>query len=304
LSLANDLRIINSNLHSTAIVSPALIYEAGRNDLIDLNASLFSISKSVGDDLGIPTYATVFLGKTVTVSDSTITTILSSITSLQCDGFYFGFEFNQPRIPSDYADVLRFGSSLITLACTGKPVLHSFAGPMSLLAPGFGTTGTAIGHSQNLWQFTRGRWEPPSSGGGGDAPPRYFSKNLWGTFVYPDELFQLPLNVRNRLLSPTPFSTTLDGVSSQPWTRWDANKHLLNIIGNTIFEQMQSGSPEECANYAIDLLTQAIQLGDDILASRLVLKDNTCCYQDNWRRVLIDGLSIFRSDYDYLSLLI
>ncbi len=83
------------------------------------------------------------------VSESTLYSLLSYATALNSDGWYFGYEFNQNRIPSNYEDILRFGSALLTLACTGKPVLHSFAGPLALLSLDFGATGEAIGHSQN-----------------------------------------------------------------------------------------------------------------------------------------------------------
>lgn len=66
---------------------------------------------------------------------------------------------------------------------------------MALLAMACGGTAAAVGHSQNLWQFTRTRWEPTGpGGGGGDAPPRYFSNALWGTIIYEDEWALLPLS--------------------------------------------------------------------------------------------------------------
>lgn len=303
--LADSLRMINGNIGSTAILSPALLYEAGRNDLVDLNSRLFSVAKQVGDELGIPTYATVLIGRSASVSESTLSSLLSYATALNSDGWYFGYEFNQNRIPSNYEDILRFGSALLTLACTGKPVLHSFAGPLALLSLGFGATGAAIGHSQNLWQFTRGRWElsTASQGGGGDAPPRYFSRNLWGTFVYPDELVQLSLSLQERLLSSTPFSSSLNGVTHLSWTRWDANKHLLYIIGQTVNQISQAQNAMDCASFAIGLLDNSIQLSNDIQSSGLTLRDDTCCYQDNWRQAIIQGIDRFREDYDYLSLL-
>jgi hypothetical protein len=303
--LADSLRVINGNLRSSAILSPALLYEAGRNDLIDLNSRLFSVAKQVGDDLGIPTYATVLIGRSASISESVISTLLSSATALNSDGWYFGYEFNQNRIPSNFEDILRFGSSLLTLACTGKPVLHSFAGPMSLLSMGFGATGAAIGHSQNLWQFTRGRWElsTGSQGGGGDAPPRYFSQNLWGTFVYPDELVQLPISIRERLLSPSPFSVSLDGNSPLPWSRWEANKHLLFIIGQVVSQLSQTQNAIDCAVAAIDHLENSERLSNDIESFGLTLRDDTCCYQANWKQALVQGIERFRGDYDYLSLL-
>ena len=304
---ADSLRTINVEIGSTALLSPALLYEAGRNDLIELNSRLFSITKQVGDDLGIPTYATVLIGQSASTSESAISSVLSHVTALNSDGWYYGFEFKQERIPSNYEDILKFGSALLTLACTGKPVLHSYAGPLSLLSMGFGATGTAIGHFQNLWQFTRGRWETSagSQGGGGDAPARYFSRNLWGTIVYPDELFQLSSKLRASVLSSTPFSNSIDGISAFSWSRWEANKHFLYAIGSAINEQLsQSSHPLDCASYAMDLLARAVELGDDIKESGLNLRDNTCCYQSNWKRALVEAVSRFQDDYDYFSLLL
>jgi len=303
--LAFSLYEINKKVGTTALLSPGLLYEAGRNDIIDSNSRLFDTSKKVGDDLGIPTYSTLLVARSASISETSITSLLSSATSLNSDGWYYGFEFNQNRIPSLYEDVIRFGSSLITLACTGKPVLHSFAGPLALLSMGFGATAIGIGHSQNLWQFTRGRWEKSlhPQGGGGDAPPRYFSRNLWGTFVYPDELLLISPLLQEAILSPSPFSNLLNATSPLPWSRWEAGKHLINVIGTTISEQSQHRNSLERADFAINLLDHAIQLGKDIQSGGLILRDQTCGYQDNWKKALSDGINIFRDDYEYLSLI-
>ena len=77
---------------------------------------------------------------------------------------------------------------------------------MGLLSFGFGSTGAAVGHSQNLWKFSRDRWEPPvEQGGGGNAPPRFFSSALWGTIVYPDETALLSNELRAQILTPSQF---------------------------------------------------------------------------------------------------
>ena len=113
----------------------------------------------------------------------------------------------------------------MTLACTGRPVLHAYAGPLGLLSFGFGASAVGIGHSQNLWKFTRVRWQPTvAQGGGGDAPPRFFSTALWGTIIYPDETIQLSVNLRTQILTQSPFSAPV--ASNVEWTRWDSGKHL------------------------------------------------------------------------------
>lgn len=303
-NLKSKLSYINGSIRTTAVLAPAIIYEAGRDDIVELNAQLFSIAKNVGDDLGIPTYATILIGKSAIVSENSISSIMSYATNLNCDGWYYGFEFSQNRIPNTYEDILKFGASILTLAGTGKPIIHSFSGPLSLVSMGFGATGTALGHSQNLWQFTKGRWETPKKkpGGNGRTPPRYFSKNLWGTFVYPDEFKQIPQDLRQRLMSNSPFSSQINPTTLIPWEKWDAGKHMVYIIGKTITEQLQFPSIRDRANFAISLLGDAIQLGQEV-QKNLKLKDETCCYQENWKKALETGLSLYENDFEYLSLL-
>ncbi len=167
-------------------------------------------TKAVGDATGKPTYATVFLGSSVTGSAVTIESVLSNATALECDGWYYAFEFPAERLPSDEDDVYRSLACGLTLACTGKPVLHGYAGPLGLCSHGFGATGVAVGHSQNIWRFCRERFEAPTgSGGGGDAPPRFFSRALWGTIVFPNETALLSDELREQVLTHSPFSQPL-----------------------------------------------------------------------------------------------
>jgi len=186
--LSADLSEINNAFRASAVLAPAVVYEAGRPDIVELNLKLFGASKAVAETLGIPCYATVFLGSSATAADLTAEVVVSAATALPADGWYFAFEFNAGRIPSSAAQVARYLRTGLLLAGTGLPVLHAYVGPLAPLALACGGTGTGIGHSQNLWQFTRARWTPAEGGGGGgDAPPRYFSKALWGTIIYEDE---------------------------------------------------------------------------------------------------------------------
>ena len=302
VNIANELRNYHVQIAADGLIAPAVMYEAGRSDITELNKRLFLISKEVGNEIGIPTYATVMLGRSVTASNQTIGRILSEVTALDCDGWYFGFEFNDERIPSSLELVLRCGAASLTLACTGKPVLYSYAGPMALLAFGFGATGTAIGHSQNLWQFTRQRFEPTVRGGGGDAPPRFFSKSLWGTIIYPDESANLPPNLRSRVLNQSPYSLpTETGLS---WSRWDANKHIINVICNTVTEiANQSTNPRENAQTAINILSNAVQLHQEVISVGVNLRDNSNNYQLNWKTAMENLLVNSTTDYDLLDLL-
>lgn len=303
--LATALYTINNQLLTNGLIAPALVYEAGRPDIVELNARLFGAAKQAGDRLGIPTYATVILDRSASSSDQVLNTILSQATALNCDGFYYGFEFSPQRIPSSREAVLRCCTAGLTLACTGLPVLHAYAGPMALLSLGFGATGAAVGHSQNLWRFTRSRWAPsPSQGGGGAAPPRFFSSNLWGTITYPDEITQLNVALRNQVLTHSPFSTA---VSSTPpfvdWPRWDANKHLVNVICMAVSNIATDNDARMNANAAITLLQEAVALHSNIAATGVALRDDTNRYQRNWLDAMNDLLSKQSSDFDYLDML-
>lgn len=303
--IADALRVTHNDLSADGLIAPALVYEAGRSDIIHLNFRLFSTAKQVGDNLGIPTYATVVLGRSVTSSDQTLEAILAPVTSLNSDGWYFGFEFEPERIPSSYDAVYRCCSTGLTLASTGKPVLHAYAGPMSLLSLGFGATATAIGHSHNLWKFTRGRWQPSIQRRGGEgAPSRFFSKSLWGTIVYPDEVAELSTAFQAQVLTPSPFSEQLSvGQPFIPFSRWDSNKHLVYIVLSSIAGLAENSDPRVNANSAIAILQDAISLHGNIAGAGLSLRDNTNAYQENWRAALSNLLNNRSDDYDYLDLL-
>ena len=294
--LARGMEQINAGLATDAVIAPAVVYEAGRPDIGTLNARLFASSKSVGDALGIPTLATVVLGSSVTSADRTVRSILSQATALDADGWYYAFEFGPERIPSSRERVLRCCMAGLTLVCTGEPLLHAYAGPMGLLSFGFGATAAAVGHSQNLWHFNRGRWGPTEQqGGGGDAPARFFSPPLWGTIVHPDETAQLPQSLRNQVLTNSPFRT--------PWNRWQANKHLVYTICCTIATVASQLDPRECAQTAVSVLSGAVNLHAQIASLGVSLRDQTNTYQANWINALGDLLSNHASDFDYLELL-
>jgi hypothetical protein len=287
-----------------AVLAPAVLYEAGRADLVTLNAKLFRAAKTAGERLGKPTYATVVFGRSLTSSDQALYPVLGQASGLEADGWYYGFEFEAERIPSSPDAVFRACRAGLTLAGTGKPVLHGYAGPMALLSLGFGSTGAAVGHSQNLWRFTPERWQPPSGqGGGGDAPARFFSGTLWGTIVHPDELAQLPQDLRQRILTRSPFSGMAASDPPPDWSRWDANKHLLHVICSTV--QVISAAPlaRENAQAAITMLRAALDLHAEIAATGLELSDDSNAYQGNWLVAIERLLLQHGSDYNFLELL-
>ena len=61
--LAQAIDSIHTSIPADGIIAPAAVYEAGRPDIVDLNARLFETAKAVGDARGFPTYATVVLGR-------------------------------------------------------------------------------------------------------------------------------------------------------------------------------------------------------------------------------------------------
>ena len=107
IGFQNELRADHAAMSASAVLAPAVVYEAGRTDILQLNSRLFSASKEVAAELKIPIYATVVLGKSVTSSDETMQSVLSQATALNCDGWYFGFEFEEERIPSSRETVPR-----------------------------------------------------------------------------------------------------------------------------------------------------------------------------------------------------
>ena len=298
----NQLRVDHQELRATGVIAPAVVYEAGRADIVQLNSRLFAAAKRVGDDLGIPTYATIVLGRSVTASDQTMRAVLSQATALNSDGSYFGFEFEDERLPSSRETVRRCCEAGLVLACTGRPLLHAYAGPLGLLSFGFGACAVGIGHSQNLWKFSRGRWQPPAvQGGGGDAPPRFFSTALWGTIIYPDEIVQLPASLRTQILTQSPFSNRV--ASNLNWNRWDSGKHLVYIVASTLAETAAITNLRQYTNSVIQRLGRTVQLHQAIQQSGVFLADNTNAYQENWRLALQDLLRDNAGDFDYFELL-
>ena len=299
---ATQLEKINRDLSTDGLIAPAVVHEAGRPDINRLNKRLFSVAKQIGDNLGVPTYATIILGNSATSSDQIMYSTLSQATALNSDGWYFGFEFDRERIPSSRRAILRFCKAGITLASTGKPILHAYAGPMALLSLGFGVTGVGIGHRQNLWHFTRGRWGPTATqGGGGNAPARFFSESIWGTIVDPDETSQLNTATRSRVLTHSPFSTPV--ASSLQWSRWDAGKHLVSVICKTAEKLAVNNNPHAIANDVITSLSDAVALHNRIQNAGLSLSDNTFSYQQNWIDALNALIRDHSLDFDYLDLL-
>ena len=272
---------------------------------MELNAKLFIAAQRVGEALGVPTLATVVVGSSATASDETAEAILSDATALSADGWYFAFESAEQRIPSAHSFILRLCKAGLTLACTGKPLFHAFAGPVSLLSPCFGATATAIGHSQNLWQFTKERWQPvEGGGGGGDAPPRLFSSALWGTIVYEDEFALLSDQLRAAILTASPFSSQVSAMPPYlPWGRWEANKHLVYLLAIRGDEALKELDAETACHTAVDHLKEAIVLHSKIASEGISLADGTNSYQNPWRAALTGLIAACADEFEMLRML-
>jgi len=302
--LSTDIATVSRDLHATGVLAPALLYQAARPDISQSNARLFISARRAADDLGLPCYATVFLARSATSSDNTMFSALSDATALSADGWYYGYEFPPERIPSAKAETLRCAAAGLTLACTGKPVFHAYAGPMAIVSPCFGASATGIGHFQNTWSFNPGRWKTASDqGGGGEAPPRFFSTTLWGTIVYPDEVFQLPQPLRTQILSISPYSANLSSPQPSPWSRWDANKHLVYAQVTALQDLFAAATLDEATGRSSAILSEAVSIHAQIAATGLHLRDATSSYQANWLGALNDLHSQHDGDFQYLEMI-
>ena len=288
-------------LSATGVISPAIKYQAGRTEINETNLRLFTAARKVGNNLGIPTYATVIIDQSSTDSFNSVISILSSATSLDCDGWYYGFEFGEKRIPASAEKVEMFCKAGLKLAITGKPVLHAFAGPMSILSFAFGSTGVALGHSHNLWQFSSERWQnmPPRKG---PKKPlrRLFSRNLWGTIVYPNEVARLTKSLRQQVLSTSDYSPSFENLDI-PWRKGDADKHLVSSICQEIGEIARLGSAAKCGVYAIGRLTNANNFYVQIKSVIPNLRDNANAYHSNWLTALNNLKTQSKDDLDYFA---
>jgi len=302
--LAASIAKINEQVGAAAIIAPAVCYEAGRPETCEVNASLFAAARQAGERLGLPVYGTVILGNSATGSWDTVAAVLDEATALSADGWYFGFEFMQERIPHGLEATLRCCMGGLKLACTGQPVLHAFAGPMCLLSFCFGATGSAIGHSQNLWQFSRTRWQQSErSGGGGNAPARFFSSKLWGTIVYPDEIARLDVTTANLVLTKTEFTRQLTARPPFPaLSRWESNKHLVAILCDTAAAISKADRALSACAAVDKILGESVAIHGRIEAQGVELTDNTSSYQESWRQSLLRLQEERRQDYKVLGL--
>jgi hypothetical protein len=308
-TLSSTIEEQNRRLATTAVIAPAVLYEANRPERLELNTKLFEAAKRAGDAIGVPTLATVGLAHSTVVSPHSISDALSHATGLACDGWYFLFEFSESRIPCERAEVLSCGSACLTLAANLKPVIHAYAGPMALLSFGFGATAAGIGHSQTLWQFDRSRWAAPveQQGGPGATAPRFFSSSLWGTVIYSDEVIRIPPSVRSLVMTHSPHSQVITDPATHgtvEWSRHLADKHLVHVLGETATSIAARSSARASAQGAIEHLAQAGSIFTSIQNVPVLLKqESQCVHQTVWRGAMQQLLAERSDDYDLLELM-
>lgn len=302
--LRDQLVEINSALQTTLVIAPGVICETATPDTIALNRQLFRGAKLAGDQLGVPTLATIMIGASAAASEASTTAILSALTAVEADGWYFGFEFpSEERLPATKALIKRCLAAILSLACTGKPVFHAYSEPMAVLSLSAGASLVGVGHCQILWHFHRSRWENRASPqqGGGDAPPRFFSRMLWGTLVYPDEINQLSTGLQASVLAHSPFSSQVG--SGLPWRRWDAYKHCVSVVCDEVATMLTSGSAQSAAAHAETLLQTAIDTFNQVSTEGVTPRDGAAGYQPIWRAALAELLAENAEDYAFMSLL-
>jgi hypothetical protein len=303
--LARAIEKENRELGCDAVIAPAIPYEAARPEIIALNARLFEIAKNAGDAIGIPTYATVVIGRSATTVE-VVEGILSGATTLEADGWYYGFEIDgQQRLPTGIDVVYRYCLAGLTLACSGKGVLHAYSGPLANIAYGAGARAVGIGIWQNLWGFKRTKFQVTAEqGGGGEAPPRYFSGVLWGTIVYPDEVVQLSKRISksfsSQILQPSsPYSPSSSAIT---WSKWESRKHMVYIIASMTNRLAQMADARRAMEAAVAALETASMFHQQIVAAGIQLKDETDAYQSSWAAAGKKLLTEHSKDYDWLEL--
>jgi hypothetical protein len=260
--LKDGLILENQRLKTDAVIAPAVLYAAGQPTIVQINSKLHNAALDAAAALNVPCYATAFLDASVTNSMDVVESVLSSISSLTCDGWYFAFEFPvDERIPSIRPAVYRCLRASLLLALTGKPVMHAYAGPMGILSIASGCRAAACGADQTQWKLCVKRFEPSTeTGGDARAPARYFSRNLWGTIIVPDELEALK-ELEASILHATPFASVPLEIG---WNRAKAKKHNLYTICKGIQDVAATANATEACQVANSILNMAIQLHAEI----------------------------------------
>lgn len=303
--LETALKVMAQRYACTGIVAPAVALEAGRPDSLQVNLALLMAAKSAAQAMSLPVFGVIPVGKSLLNSDLELATTIARMTAKRVDGWIFMADSGLDGYCLDKDCVKAIATSLLRLAQTGKPVMHGCAGPLSILSICFGATAVGLAHSKNMWRLPLSRFLPPEvSGGGGAAPPRVFSRSLWSSFVFPEELQPLPKQLRERIVTNSKWvfiDPQDDNYFVAQVSKWDTNKHLLYMIGSTIAELQSLGSSRKIAVQVQGILRNASTLHGEV-ERVIAVKDNANQHTSCWQQALDEILETRVSDYQYLDL--
>lgn len=291
-SLSKDITELNKEVGSSAIIAPAMVYEPGNSELYNINEQLFSAAKLAGENLGLPVYATIVLGNGFAKSTELLEEALGQATNLKADGWYFACEVNSGAIPSDMEEVEFICNAILTLAGTGVPLIHAFAGPSGLLSLACGSRSIAIGQHKTLWSFSRSRFQESGRSGGQKIPSRYFSDKLWSTIVLPDESTQISSSIWGKIKSSSPFHPISQ--NDESWLGNQKHNHLLYVLGNFYSSILKNSSQSICEDMVVHL-KNADEIYKEIAEVLGVVKDNADSHQIVWAKAL-EQINADRSD--------
>lgn len=315
-ALSKALEQINRDLHCSAVIAPALTYQAGSSKIRAVNRMLFTCAKKAGDAIGIPTLASVPFGNSTCFDDSEINAVLNAATALPADGWYVVFEFSGEHFPRKKPEVLRCATACLSLAAARPPLIFGYAGLLSLPVMAWGAAGAGICHQKTMWQFLTRRFqnedtdqaEARSKGGGGKKQiPHFFSDSLWQRLVYTAEVesvLQLPDTLHSKILAPTTYSPTLQADQPIPfWALQESHKHLLACWARAITDLANIPSLSQRSKEVTRKLDEQLALWEDITPYGFSFKSSfKAKHLSMWRDVSADLSDRRQIDFDWAEL--
>ena len=304
--LGAALRNVAKKYSCTAILSPAIALQAGQPEHLKLNIDLLDVAIESASKIGLPVYGVIPIGQSLALSQSELSSVISKYTSKKVDGWMLMMDLGQNGFSVDTVLLKSLGVSILRLAQTGVPVMHGCAGPHALLSSAFGASAVGIAHSKNMWHLPLSRFIPSDGGGGGASATRVFSRALWSNFVYPDEFARLPSLLKEQIVESSKWvSIDLENDAiylASDFRQWDANKHLLKIIGSEFSDLLSIDDLNIRCDLVEKRLSGSIVL-HKLIGSHYSVKDRASAHQSTWLSVLTDIRKMRKLDYQYLELL-
>ncbi len=304
-TLSKVLRKIGRQFSCTAIMAPAIAMQAGQPEDLRVNLSMLDSARDAADRLDIPVFATIPIGESLVLSETELSDVLSVFTSKSVDGWILMMDLGSDGLCRNPRHLAALCRSVLRLAQTGTNVMHGCAGPHCLLSLACGARGVGIAHSKNMWRLPLSRFEVAEGGGGGAAPIRVFSTALWSTFVFPDEFVRLPKKLRRRVFEPSDWLKINPGADEYipaKYSQWDANKHLIHALGETVSELLELGTARRVLPRVKEIVHEAASL-HDIVGQFYDPKDAAAEHHHAWLAVLNSVWMQQRADFDYLAML-